>query len=83
MDDFNEPGLATHTEYEVAPSCGSSIVWIILFIIAFLAIAGLVVWIVWLYHSRSNCKNNPKDKLTLVNPNIYVCLLYTSPSPRD
>ena len=74
MDDFNEPGLATHTEYEVAPSCGggSSIVWIILFIIAFLAIAGLVVWIVWLYHSRSNCKNNPKDKLTLVNPNIYV-----------
>ena len=54
-------------EPEVSSGCGTPWIWIILFIAALLAIAGLIVWIVYAY------QRDTKDRvITLKNANVEV-----------
>jgi hypothetical protein len=76
MDDLPDNVYRTtygpDTEHEpcpVCPSCGTPWIWIILFIAALLAIIGLVVWLIYIYHRNSTCKG---QQITLTNPNIQV-----------
>ncbi len=62
--DENPEGYAittSHLPYATAmecPSCPSSIIWIILLIVAILVIIGAIVWIIALYHRDRNCEKN-------------------------
>jgi len=77
MDDLPDKAEAYRTttsylpdnEREPCPSCGTPWIWIILFIAALLAIIGLVVWLIWLYHKNSTCKG---QQIELKDANIEV-----------
>jgi len=77
MDDLPDKAEAYRTttsylpdaERESCPSCGTPWIWIILFIAALLAIIGMVVWVIWLYHKNSTSKG---QTIELIDPNIQV-----------
>jgi hypothetical protein len=81
-DTIPESSSETSTT-EVNSDCSGGLVWAILFIIAALAIVGLVFWIIWLYYNRTcdklnccngsngNC-NNSNNKLSVTGVNIQV-----------
>ena len=59
------------------PSCPSSIIWIILLIVAVLLIIGAIIWIIALYHRDRNCEKNcgvtgPGIPIQMSNPKINV-----------
>lgn len=62
--------LGPDTEHYRCPT-SSSAVWIILLAIAFLAIIGLVIWVVYLYH-RKNRNENDKTTVLLLEPSFIV-----------
>ena len=86
MSDFNYPPDGSDLSVYTVPETteGSSVIWVILFVIALIVIIGLVIWLVWSYRQHDkNCENANviefKDPVIDIASNTSLKATWTSP----